>query len=298
MPLPRTLYAVPQTMEKWLDIIDAFRTLAGQDDERIRQRRAEIASIRRELGEIAQQANKFFRQLLLPPRRELRKTGFNPDEPRVPEGTHGGGEWTSAGGSAPSTTPESDGIPGRQYAANERPGTGHNQGPPLEEPPEIPPEEPATAQLRNAFLKAAARWLAKAGLEAIFGGPAGDYLVALQTAAWLHEYLPYITAYLQPPKTFAELQQDALNPQRGYDIHHVVEQTPAEQDGFPDSMINAPDNLVRIPTLKHWQINAWYSTKNNDFGSLSPRNYLRGRSWDERVRVGTDALILFGVLQP
>jgi hypothetical protein len=63
-------------------------------------------------------------------------------------------------------------------------------------------------------------------------------------------------------------------------------------------MINAPDNLLRIPTLKHWQINAWYSTKNNDFGGLSPRDYLRGKSWDERVRVGTDALILFGVLQP
>jgi hypothetical protein len=228
MTLPRTLYAVPQTLEKRLDILCAFCTLAAHDDERIRQRRAEVASIRRELEEIRQEANKFFHQLPLLIQVELCKAGYNPNEPRVPKESHGGGQWTSDGGSAPSAAPESDGIPGSQYAANERPGTGHNQGPPLEEPPEIPPEEPATAQLRNAFLKAAARWLAKAGLEAIFGGPAGDYLVALQTAAWLHEYLPYIAAYLQPPKTFAELQQDALNPQRGYDIHHVVEQTPAE----------------------------------------------------------------------
>lgn len=63
-------------------------------------------------------------------------------------------------------------------------------------------------------------------------------------------------------------------------------------------MINGRDNLVRIPTLKHWLINAWFQTSNAEFGYQSPRDYLRGRSWDERVRVGKKALILFGVLQP
>jgi hypothetical protein len=95
-----------------------------------------------------------------------------------------------------------------------------------------------------------------------------------------------------------ELQQDALTPKVGYNIHHIVEQTSAAQDGFPQSMIDAPENLVRISTFVHWEINAWYSTPNDEFGGLSPRDYLRGKSWDERVRVGEMALVRFGVLAP
>lgn len=95
-----------------------------------------------------------------------------------------------------------------------------------------------------------------------------------------------------------ELQQDAQSPQVGYDIHHVVEQTPARNDGYPEDMINGPDNLVRISTLKHWQINGWYGERNEKFDYLSPREYLRGKSWEERMRVGKDALILFEVLKP
>jgi hypothetical protein len=49
-----------------------------------------------------------------------------------------------------------------------------------------------------------------------------------------------------------ELQQDALSPQVGNNIHHIVEQTSAAQDGFAWSMIDAPENRVRIPTLVHW----------------------------------------------
>jgi hypothetical protein len=35
--------------------------------------------------------------------------------------------------------------------------------------------------------------------------------------------------------------------------------------------------LVRIPTLKHWQITGWYMTPSEDYGGLSPRSYLRGK---------------------
>jgi hypothetical protein len=55
---------------------------------------------------------------------------------------------------------------------------------------------------------------------------------------------------------------------------------------------------VRVPTLKHWEITGWYMTKNKDFGGVSPRDYLRGKSWDEKVRVGRDALIRYKVLKP
>ena len=96
-----------------------------------------------------------------------------------------------------------------------------------------------------------------------------------------------------------QLRQEAVStPAAGYDIHHIVEQTPAEQDGFSRSLIGSRDNLVRIPTLKHWQITGWYMTPSEDFGGMSPRSYLRGRSWEERVLVGYRGLIRSGVLKP
>ena len=128
--------------------------------------------------------------------------------------------------------------------------------------------------------------------------PAGEFILALEAADWLSSYLPYVYSYLDPPKTLEELQQAALNPAVGYNIHHIVEQTPAAQDGFPWSLIDGPDNLVLIPTLKHWLISAWYNTKNLEFENQSPREYLRGKSWEERTQVGKQALIDFGVLAP
>jgi hypothetical protein len=156
------------------------------------------------------------------------------------------------------------------------------------------PRPPASRSALNAFVKAAAYWLA-----AVTRGVAARYISILQGVYWIAtQALPYIRAYLSPPKTLKELQQDVQNPETGYEIHHIVEQTPARDERFPESMIEGPDNLVRISTLKHRQISAWFQTKNDDFDGLSPRNYLRGKSWQERRRVGIDALIRFGVLKP
>ena len=38
--------------------------------------------------------------------------------------------------------------------------------------------------------------------------------------------------------------------------------------------------------------------KNGEFGGLSPRDYLCDKSWEERRRVGLEALGMFGALQP
>jgi len=84
----------------------------------------------------------------------------------------------------------------------------------------------------------------------------------------------------------------------GYDDHHIVEQTWAEYFGFSRSQIDDPSNLVSIPRLKHYQITGWYGAPNPDYGWLSPREYLSDKSWDERMKVGRDALILFGALKP
>lgn len=153
----------------------------------------------------------------------------------------------------------------------------------------------------NDFLKAAAYWLVSAAARA--DKRVALFLTALEATQWLaNRYLPYIAAYRDPPQTWEELQQNALRPRPGYDIHHPVEQTPARSDGFPSSVVDGPGNRLSIPTLKHWQINGWYGRPNPQFKDendkiVSPRDYLRGKSWDERLRVGKKALILFGVLK-
>jgi hypothetical protein len=124
----------------------------------------------------------------------------------------------------------------------------------------------------------------------------------LQAVTWLRDSLPAIYTYGDPPKTLEELQRDAQNPQPGYDIHHIVEQTPARNDKFPESMIDGPDNRVRVPRLKHWAINSWLGKPNPDFkdangSEISPRDSMRGKSWDERYRFGTDVLKKFKVLK-
>lgn len=237
----RILTAVPQTWPVQLEIMKAIRVLAAQvKEEKQLQRRAELAAIRQD-GELLAEIIREFHQ-------ELCKAGFNPDEPRVPAGNPDGGQWTREGGDGSSSesavvsdaTADNSWIPGARYAANDPPGIGHNQGPPLEDPPKIPPKAPAKPKLVNDFLKAAAYWLAV--------GISTDrrivrFRAALLAVQWLAgKYLPSIISYLDAPKTWEELQQNALRPRPGYDIHHPVEQTPARDDGFPESMVDGPAN--------------------------------------------------------
>jgi hypothetical protein len=63
-------------------------------------------------------------------------------------------------------------------------------------------------------------------------------------------------------------------------------------------MIDAPENLVRVPTLKHWEITAWFMVPRETFGGLSAREYLQGKDWETRVKVGKMALVACEVMKP
>jgi hypothetical protein len=90
MTLPRNLTAVPQGWPARMEIAKAFRTLAEQvEQEQQLQRRGDLAAIRRDCELIAEAIREF--------RHELRKAGFNPNEPRVPVGNPDGGQWTTGG---------------------------------------------------------------------------------------------------------------------------------------------------------------------------------------------------------
>ena len=195
----------------------------------------------------------------------------------MPAGTPEGGQWTSGGGGGGGGE-ESDAESGLTEE-----GRSASEGDKL---PEIPKEKPPTARARTRILKALAR---RNRAAAVLGE-------ILASAPWLEPDAPVIRSFQDPPKTLEELQRDVANPAPGYDIHHIVEQQPAEDDGFPRALIDAPENLVRIPRYKHQELTAWYNTISDEFGNMSPRNYLRNQDWAERYRVGLDALRRVGVL--
>jgi len=162
------------------------------------------------------------------------------------------------------------------------------------DPPQLPGNRPPTSALRTQALKFAARELA----QAIQDGRAEDFLNELQeTAKWIGDRLAEIRSYLDEPKSLAELNELASEPAPGYQVHHIVEQTSALQDGYSRAEIDSPNNLARVPTLKHYEINAWYQKPNDQFGGQTPREYLSDKAWYVRRDVGLDALQRFGVLE-
>src|ERR1700731_1978788 len=126
-PLPRTLSAVPQTLQTQLEIAKAIRTLAGPDeDELLRQRRAEIAAIRRDLEALSRDLHKAFEAAATLAKAELRAAlkKYSADQPRVPAGNPDGGQWTTGEGASGSPSSSSGGASDepehpRRYAARD-----------------------------------------------------------------------------------------------------------------------------------------------------------------------------------
>lgn len=243
---------------------------------------------------------------------------YNPGQPRVPAGSgRESGRWTDGsnggGGNAVAspmgsinfgdlpgfsdlfalfriTPDEIDNTDFDQLAGDVPDGGGPEL--PSGEPPEIPQQKPKTSAERTAYMRAAASWLGRnSGLAAEI------YIGTMNNVEWLKDRHDVIQAARDEPKTYEELQAGVSQSRRGYDTHHVVEQTWAEYFGFSRNQIDDPSNLVSIPRLKHYQITGWYSAKSEAFGGLSPREYLSDKNWEERRRVGLDALVGFKVLK-
>ena len=203
-----------------------------------------------------------------------------PSQPRVPAGSgEESGRWTDGGAT--------NGEDAAEAQPAERPILASND----DWLPKIPLDRPPSQSARWIVVKQIVRGLARLS-------PAGRLLDVIEVGSWVYEYAPYVQAYFDSPKTLAELRDAVATPARGYDIHHLVERTPALKDGYSRDLVDAPENLFRIPTLKHWELNAWYGSKNEFFGGGSPRDYLRGKNWAERRRVGLLGLTEIGVLQP
>lgn len=121
---------------------------------------------------------------------------------------------------------------------------------------------------------------------------------AVRRVPWLKPFYPFIQSYFDDPKPLDQLNKDAQTKRPGYERHHIVEQTPARQDGFGRDLVDAPENIVSVPKYKHEEISGRYQKKRLEYGQRSLRENLRGKSWEERRKAGLEVLEEFGVLGP
>jgi hypothetical protein len=260
---------------------------------------AQIYGLRIPLGELDDEA---LRRLAMASR--LIKANFDPNQPRVPKGEPGAGQWTYEPGYAkPRQRGHADENPLLTPAGDEQsPETDGNWG-----EPSIPSERPATAQERNSIVRRTAAWLRQAAALGVAYAPERRVkyvLLAIEATAWIVEYLPEIRSYyLDGPKSLAELQDAVDDPQPGYEIHHIVEGLYGSVSELSNvrlfgRRLEAHENLVRIPKWAHVEISTWYSTPNREeFGGNTPRGFLRGKNWDDQYELGIQKLRDFGVLK-
>jgi hypothetical protein len=169
-------------------------------------------------------------------------------------------------------------------------------------PQRIPDKPPEKTRQRNSIARRWAEWLKRAFVLNI--EQARSFLRLLETIAWLNANLPGILSYQDPPKTLEELHDAVARPRLGYERHHIVERHHGSKDESANwnrfrDRLETRENLVLVPYWKHVEISSWYSTPNTNprYGGLSPRDYLRGKSWDEQYQLGLEMLLDFGVLK-
>ncbi|WP_126113373.1 MULTISPECIES: hypothetical protein [unclassified Bosea (in: a-proteobacteria)] len=224
------------------------------------------------------------------------KAGFNPDQPRIPANQFGGGRWTDGSGSGDGAIPLLPDLLSIFPEAIEGIATDFDRTT-IGESPAIPAERPSNPFRVTEVTKNSARWLQQAKTAGA-STQARGFIGKLMETDWLRGYLPRITSYLDEPKTLQELEAGVSSPRAGFDVHHRAERAAALVDGYSRALVNGRANLVLVPTLRHWEVTGWYMTPNRDYRGLTPREYLRGKNWEERLRIGDRAMKLHGILKP
>lgn len=125
----------------------------------------------------------------------------------------------------------------------------------------------------------------------------------VDSTKWLIGQVPNIVVsvdtFLEGPKDLSELIESAKGPsQPGYQNHHIVEQGPQNDDLSPEEKrrINSPEDQVRIPVYEHQGLTNYYRNYDRRLG-MTPRQYLRGKSFDERYQFGLEQLRKRGLIK-
>jgi len=240
---------------------------------------------------------------------------FNPvswdpgQHPRWPTGQTDGGRFRPSDGDASDVVPR---HPLLHLVSDEtESGIGHNGGPPLDEEsvPKLPTDRPPTPRELNARGRVMTNRLGpqvrggiKSKAEAL-----GEFAQESGAADWLGTQVGRFLSQFDDPKPLDDLIAAEKNddPPRkfGYQTHHIVEvhrnsdDPLANSNNFTSDQLESDANKVRIPYYMHEKISSFYSTPSEQYAGLSPREYLRGKSWNEQYQFGLKAMRDAGALK-
>jgi hypothetical protein len=221
---------------------------------------------------------------------------------------------------SPTPTQETPSEPVQPPRVDEErpPGIGHNRPPPDEPAPgvedtELPPpklapnvpdEEPLNIpRERPDEEKAESVWgrkISDAIRQALEKGNikrVAEISQQLAEAPWLDRQVENIIADQDPPRELGELIERArYGTAPGYNRHHIVEKGDHNKD-LSQEDIQSPENIALVPTYRHWKITNYYQMPQEETDWIPPREYLRGKSFDEQYQFGLGVLRKFGVLK-
>jgi hypothetical protein len=257
----------------------------------------------------------------------LTKAGFNPDEPRIPTGQPGGGEWTGGadtGATALDAEPQTNGTDSSTpvnvaYLQTERPDTGTAN---------LQTDEAGTggAELEANLIEA--NYNLSPDLLAIMRALYRIYVTPGSTLASLQDYLAehglnfdelpsVIRSLFDPPRPLADLQTDKPprgfdteaqlkayldDPPPGYEWHHVIEQNGQFRPDLisPEGVrtwIQNTNNMVMVPVIKHFCVSGIMSQKLAVGSDLRVRDAVKFHNPVSQRKVGLDLLRSCGAIQ-
>jgi len=248
------------------------------------------------------------------------KAGFNPDEPRIPAGEPGGGEWTTGGPASGTEGSDTAGIngetPERLAAFQTPPTAGAGNGGSADD----------AARLQAHLIQAGYQlppgmWLLVRQLYQWFMAHGGDISALTQYledyGLRLNELPAIIQSLFDGPKPLAQLQTnkppagfDDANelkaypgaPPPGYEWHDIIEQNGQTQpdltgpDGIRDWIQNT-NNVVMIPVIKHYCINSYMSRFAPPKSGITFRSTVKTYDAAGQYRIGLNLLRLCGVIE-
>jgi hypothetical protein len=256
----------------------------------------------------------------------LVKTGFNPDEPRIPAGEPGGGEWTD--GADDGTEPQANGTsPGTPLIeARLQTDDADTEATASSANPRTDGTDASTGGLEAHLIEAG--YNLSPDLLAIMRALYRIYVTPGSTLTSLQDYLAenglnfdelpsVIKSLFDAPKPLADLQTDKPpagflteaqlkaylgDPPPGYEWHHIIEQNGqwrpdlTSPDGIQNWIQNT-DNMVMVPVIKHYCINGIMSRSAGKGSSLRVRDVLKIHNPPFQREVGLGLLNFCGAIQ-
>jgi hypothetical protein len=257
------------------------------------------------------------------------KIGFDPDEPRIPAGQPGGGEWTTGGdaGVDAAALDTSDhgtlSVAADAHIAPVEDVTMPSQGSsdPGGDGPTVAERDLETKLIEAGYRLPLWAWAVVRALYRLFMAYGGDISVLLtyleDRGLRLDELPAVIKSLFDPPRPLIELQTDKPprgfdtanqlraylgDPPPGYEWHHIIEQNGQTREDLntPEGIrtwIQNTENMVMIPVIKHYCINGFMSQTAPPKSGIVLRNTVRSMEPKDQRQMGIILLMLCRVIK-